>query len=294
MGWCWRVGLSHQWIVWVLATAPLVWADASGRYVDAEGGGTLLVLEETAAGVVSGSLSESGWVTSLRGTREGDWIRGTLGSGAQSVMFSMMIQADRLQLDVAGEVASFVREGKPQGAAPPPAATRSRPAVQRNVRFNGLVYSAEELAAIERAWNIRIPDADYWYDPVLGAWGVRGSPTLGFLPPGLQLGGRLAADASGGGTTVVVNGRVLHPHDLVRLQQITGPIQPGRYFITAQGLAGFEGGPALWNLAAAMSAAGGGNPTGTWQSRLTGASGFSDGTTGAVFLPNGGIVSTGQ
>ncbi|MGE3481725.1 MAG: hypothetical protein AB7K73_09975, partial [Gammaproteobacteria bacterium] len=68
---------------------------------------------------------------------------------------------------------------------------------------------------------------------------------------------------------------------------------PGRYFITAQGLAGFEGGAPLWDLAqlAAQSLGGGSN---TWQSRILGASGFSDGTTSAVFLPNGGIVSTGE
>ena len=69
------------------------------------------------------------------------------------------------------------------------------------------------------------------------------------------------------------------------------------YFITADGLAGLEGGPPLWNLAAlaaqAQSQAQGGGSN-TWQSRVTGGSGFSDGTTGAVFLPNGGIVSTGN
>jgi hypothetical protein len=32
----------------------------------------------------------------------------------------------------------------------------------------------------------------------------------------------------------------------------------------------------------------------TRQSRITGASGFSDGALGAVFLPDGGIVSTGN
>ena len=103
----------------------------------------------------------------------------------------------------------------------------------------------------------------------------------------------LQADASGGGTGIFVNGRELHAYDVLALQQITGPIMPGRYFITAEGLAGPEGGPALWNLRAmAAPAAGGGSNT--WQSRITGASGFSDGNTGAVFLPNGGIVSYGN
>ena len=51
----------------------------------------------------------------------------------------------------------------------------------------------------------------------------------------------------------------------------------------------------MWILAAmAAQAQGTGGGSNTWQSRVTGSSGFSDGTTGAVFLPNGGIVSTGQ
>lgn len=59
--------------------------------------------------------------------------------------------------------------------------------------------------------------------------------------------------------------------------------------VAANGLAGYEGGPPLWNLAA-MAAQGG---VRTWQGRVTASSGFSDGTHTAVFLPNGGIVSTG-
>lgn len=121
---------------------------------------------------------------------------------------------------------------------------------------------------------------------------------MGFIAPALALGGPLRPDASGRGHTgVFVNGRELHPYDVMALQTVTGPIVPGRYFITAMGLAGYEGGPALWNLAQMAAQAGAANAGGgsnTWQSRITGASGFSDGTTGAVFLPNGGIVSTGH
>ena len=164
---------------------------------------------------------------------------------------------------------------------------------QRHVVINDRRLSDEELAHAEYAYRIHIPDADYWYDPVLGAWGAKGQPTMGFIAAGLDLGGPLRPDASGGGTSVFVNGRDLPPADLVALQTITGPVPPGRYFINAQGLAGYEGGPPLWDLAA-MAAQSGGDGSNTWQSGLTGASGFSDGKTGAVFLPNGGIVSTGN
>lgn len=167
-------------------------------------------------------------------------------------------------------------------------------AMQRNVVINDRQLTDQDLSQLEQAYGVRIGDANYWYDPVLGAWGLKGGPTLGFIAPGLNLGGRLSSDASGRGTYIFVNGRELHVQDVIALQRITGPIPPGRYFITAQGLAGYEGGPPQWNLLAmaqnAGSSSGGGSNT--WQGMMS--SGFSDGTTGAVFLPNGGIVSTGQ
>jgi hypothetical protein len=182
------------------------------------------------------------------------------------------------------------------GAAPEPTAgTTSTPAVPqaapqaRGVVVNEVAVTEADLARVEQAYRIRIPDANYWYDPVLGAWGAKGGPTMGLIAPNLPLGGPLQANASNGNTGIVVNGRELPVPDVLALQQITGAIAPGRYFITAQGLAGYEGGPAQWNLAAMAQAAGTGG--GSWQGRIS--SGISDGTTSAVFLPNGGIVSTG-
>ena len=183
-------------------------------------------------------------------------------------------------------------------AGPPQAAEVQVPTTtaQRHVVINRVPLTDAQVANAEATYRVRIPDADYWYDPVLGAWGGEGGPTAGFMAPGLDLGGPLRADASAGETQVFVNGRELPISDLMALQQVTGPILPGRYFITAQGLAGYEGGPPQWDLAAlvAQSRGGGGGGSNTWQSGITGASGFSDGTTGAVFLPNGGIVSTGN
>jgi hypothetical protein len=164
----------------------------------------------------------------------------------------------------------------------------------RNVTVNGVRIGDAELRGVEEAYRVQIPDGDYWYDPILGAWGVPGSPALGLIAPGLDLGGPLQPDASGAGVTYIfVNGRELHVLDVLGLQSITGPILPGRYFLTSQGIAGFEGGPPLWNLAVMMAQGQAGGGSTNWQSRLTGASGFSDGTSGAVFLPDGGIVSYG-
>jgi hypothetical protein len=281
----------------VMAASAAGGDSLAGRYVAEDEPALSLALDEAADGGVTGTLSDGQSTVSLSARRQGAGFVGTAVAGAQTLPTAALVEGDRLLLEIGApgmaQRTVFRRDQGGHGGASPSASDTT--AGQRNVVINGQRLSDEELARAEQAYRIRIPDAGYWYDPVLGAWGPQGGPTMGFIAPGLRLGGALQPDASGGGTAVVVNGRVLHPYDLMALQQITGPIVPGRYFITAQGLAGPEGGPPLWNLAAmAAQAQGTGGGSNTWQSRVTGASGFSDGTTGAVFLPNGGIVSTGQ
>jgi hypothetical protein len=104
----------------------------------------------------------------------------------------------------------------------------------------------EELRTLHR-FGIRVQPGRYWYDRVSGAWGVERGPTAGFIAAGLQLGGTLRTDASGGGTGVFINGRELHPHDVVALSQFVHVI-PGRWWVNAQGFFGPEGGPEWGNL----------------------------------------------
>jgi hypothetical protein len=64
-------------------------------------------------------------------------------------------------------------------------------------------------------------------------------------------------------TAVFVNGRELHPQDLLGLASITGPVAAGRYWLDGQGNFGIEGGGVAGNLlliarARQMQAAGGG------------------------------------
>lgn len=265
-------------------------------YVAEEEPSLTLTLRESSDGGITGTLVEGGASMQLVARRQGAGFAGTVGPSDGAVPFIASKLGDSVVLDIGaadeGQRLTFRRVSPGHaGAAPVPAATGG----ERNVVINDRRLSDEEVAQAEQSYRIRIPDADYWYDGTLGAWGVKGGPTMGFIAAGLDLGGALRPDASGGGTNVFVNGRELHSLDLMALQQITGPIMPGRYFITAQGLAGYEGGPPLWDLAAmAAQSQGGGGGSNTWQSGITGASGFSDGTTGAVFLPNGGIVSTGN
>lgn len=278
--------------------AALAWpaftvaATLAGSYVAEQEPAVTLTLREEPGGAVSGVLQQAGDSVTLSGKRVGEGISGAASAQGATLPFTATLRGEQLLLDLGepgdSERLAFRRAG---GAlAPRPAAAAG---TKRNVVINGQRLGEADLGRVESAYRIRIPDADYWYDPVLGAWGPRGGPTMGFIAPGLALGGRLQADASGRGTYVFVNGREIHPYELAALQAIAGPILPGRYFITPQGLAGPEGGAPVWNLAALAAQAQGGGSN-TWQGRVTASSGFSDGTTGAVFLPNGGIVSTGQ
>ena len=80
---------------------------------------------------------------------------------------------------------------------------------------------ARTLAALEQRIG-PVPPGAYWYDVRTGAAGRWGGPVAAFLPPGLPLAGPLPADASGGGqgrlTAVFINGRELHPSDVMALR----------------------------------------------------------------------------
>jgi hypothetical protein len=113
------------------------------------------------------------------------------------------------------------------------------------------------ISALEQAYRVRVAPGRYWYDATSGAWGVDGRPTAGLVLAGLRLGGPLREDASRGTTLVWVNGRRLPREDVRALEQITGPIGPGRYWVDGDGNAGFEGGAALVNLRQLAGQAGG-------------------------------------
>ena len=126
----------------------------------------------------------------------------------------------------------------------------------------------------------------------------RSSPRLpqwlalaGIALAGLSLGGPLPADISGGGTGVFVNGRELHPLDVMQLSSLVN-VAAGRYWVDAQGNAGYEGGPALVNLYSLARAAGGNTP---YFARLNGGNIGSDGVTYYYFDRESGssVMSNG-
>ena len=141
-----------------------------------------------------------------------------------------------------------------------------------------------------------IPAGSYWYDPVSGFWGAQGGPSSGQIMPGLALGGPLQANASGNsGTGVFINGRQIHQQEYYYLVQQFGSVAPGRYWLNAQLIGGYEGGPATFNLNAQASNSSGGSGGGSGYNVNTyGGSLMSDGNCSGVLLPGGSSVMTGN
>jgi len=167
-------------------------------------------------------------------------------------------------------------------------------AAQDNVRVNGEIVTQAEFVTEFARYGILlpgpVPDGDYWYDAMSGLWGLVGGPTMGQMPPRLNLGGKLRADASGGGTDVFINGRELHTTEVLYLQQLFGYTLPGRYWMNEMGIGGLEGGPALFNLVAAAQAQAA--SSGFTRRGLFGSTG-SDGNCSYYMHPNGSSVMTG-
>ena len=158
------------------------------------------------------------------------------------------------------------------------------------VRINRLELTPEIVQALAQ-YGVRVAPGDYWYDAFSGLFGIMGGPGLGFTMPGLQFGGVLPSDASGGGTNVFVNGRELHPVDVAALSAL-GPVYPGRYWLRYDGWYGLEGGLPIGNLIMLAQQASGGpgyNRT-TYGGHLG-----SDGQTSYFFDPSSGcsVISGG-
>jgi hypothetical protein len=267
-----------------LAAVALQAADFTGTFLN-DDEGLELVLEAKADGTLVGHMSADDDQRLVSGTAIEDAFVGRIFLNHGPIPLIGRMRGDALEL-VMGPLDEpmriwNLRRASTSDAAQGPATSGSSPVAAgiRNVVINGIALPLETLNALERQYRIRIEDADYWYDPLCGAWGLRGGPTLGFIPAGMKLGGPLAADASGKGTGVFLNGREAHAQDVLALQSILGPVMPGRYFVDAQGNAGYEGGIPLVNLvvAARQAAQQRGGGAGNWSSRLLDAGGAWDG-----------------
>jgi hypothetical protein len=121
------------------------------------------------------------------------------------------------------------------------------------VIINGITVPKDKITSLEHTYGVPIQPGRYWYDKISGLWGTEGNPIMGQIVPDLDVGGPLKAKASNGDTGVFINGRELPMQEVMFLQQL-GPVSPGRYWLNARGIAGFEGGPPQFDLGAAIAA----------------------------------------
>ncbi len=156
------------------------------------------------------------------------------------------------------------------------------------ITVNGETLAPDVVRALTQTYG-PIPDGEYWYDPFSGLWGVAGGPSTGQILPGLALGGPLQPDASGGGSGVFVNGRDLHPDEVAFLVRRFGVVLPGRYWMNAALIGGYEGGPAIFDLRA-----GGGGADGGYNRNTIGGGLMSDGNCSGYLHPGGTTVMTGN
>ncbi len=137
----------------------------------------------------------------------------------------------------------------PKVAKPPQPQTQpSQAKPTRQVFVNGVLLRQDQIDFLEQKYHTPLPDGNYWYDRMCGAWGVMGGPVLCTLEPNHEIGGPLQPGASYGNTGVFINGRELHYLDMALLQRVVPMIIPGRWWLDVYGNFGTEGGPMLGNL----------------------------------------------
>jgi len=124
------------------------------------------------------------------------------------------------------------------------------PGDDASIVVNGVALSAQTVQQLQQVYPVTVPPGRYWYDAVSGAWGREGEPIAGQMIPNLSLGGALAANASGGTSGVFINGRQITGGEKSYIERLCQtPVAPARYWVMANGVGGYEGAPAAFNLA---------------------------------------------
>ena len=145
---------------------------------------------------------------------------------------------------------------------------------------NTVPLTADTVRQLQRLYPVPIRPGRYWYDAVSGAWGQEGGPIAGQMSAGLKLGGPLRADASRGTSRVFINARQITLGEKSYLEKTCQTrVYAGHYWVNAQGLGGFEGRQASFNLALCGASSG--------QSRGSGSS------TRTFCNPDGSCTSSG-
>ena len=308
-----------RFFCFLMLLTTLVWNGISaatgfdGHFVYRQDGETLLLrMVQRADGVLSGQMQTDGVAYALAGRSAGNAAEGTLVGGGESLRFSAMITEGRLELALvaAGSAAGYpatpvvlsferVAADTPLSKSANDQATAGSSA--GGVVINGVALPQAQIDALAAQYGTTPRPGRYWYDRSSGLYGVVGYQAFGFMLPGHDF-GTLDAAASAGDSGVYVNGRQLPQAEWLVWSQLLGyMIAPGRYWLDAEGNAGYEGNPAATEnlyLAAQRRIRAGGythdnGSSNTWSSRFSAGGYDSGGQRGYVSVPGYGPVGYG-
>lgn len=179
-----------------------------------------------------------------------------------------------------------------------PSATNVDVKASAQVVINGVALNEAQLGTLKNLYGKAPVPGNYWYDSRSGLQGAVGQGTAVQLAPGLNF-GTLRRDASAGNTGVLVNGRELPQTELAFLANLIGQVNPGSYWLDANGNMGVEGNntPAI-NLATVIQTRGSASVSGGgdnfWSSgQYSAGNSNADNSQGYVSVPGVGPVGYG-
>jgi len=297
----------------------LIWPqDFSGSYQLQQDEEAITVkIVQDPKGAITGVMHADGTEYALKGKQQGESATGTLSAIGETLRFTARFIKGMLALTLSHTSA------QPGGQAdsdtlifqriPKPGTSQSSPPTQNKplsktmdkagtVKVNGVTLSQDQINGLHKAYGTKPLPGNYWYDAKSGLYGVIGFQAFGFMRPGHEF-GKLDPNASRGNTGIFVNGRQLPQPEWGIWSQILGyMVQPGRYWLDANGNAGYEGNPIptenLYLAAqrnAYRSGGHGGSHSGsdTWSSRFSSGGYDSGGERGYVSVPGYGPVGYG-
>lgn len=294
-------------IVFVIAFDVTEGQDFSGSYVYRDQGlDAKLTLSKSTRAEFGGTLEAGGNRLKVTGKEKNGVLSGVIGDEPDGFTFEARLKNNQLSF----VMVEMSNDGRPipetaqtyvfsRGSSPASSPRQKEQRADGKVIINGLVLTEAQIAGLAKTYGVKALPGNFWYDTRSGLYGVVGYPAFGFMLPGHQF-GTLKRDASQGNTTVFVNGRELPLAEYTVWSQMVGSwIQPGKYWLDAQGNAGYEGNPApvinLYALARQNSYRGQGGRGGDnfWSSRFSAGNSNADNSQGYVSVPGYGPVGYG-
>ncbi len=256
----------------------------------------ILELRANENGTYSGSLNDNYYILEVVGQLQDGSLKGSVGEGANSLEFEAYNQNQLLIFTVFSQnslVDSQVWKFTKTGISDTEYQDK-----QGEVIINNIPLSEDQIREIKSRYGVEPLAGNYWYDSLSGLYGVTGYPAYGFMYPGHNF-GSLSRNASAGNTNVIINGRELPQIEWAVWSYILGYyIQPGNYWLDAQGNAGYVGyNTPVVNLfvAAQQNAYSGQGSSGDnfWSTRFGAGNSNADNTQGYVSVPGYGPIGYG-